>query len=489
MKRHPSALLFAAALAFLAVPARAQGPKPGADYATIGANAMWVWYGEPKAVYYEGKRKQTYLGWLSKKGEVTIASIDHVTGHTMTKVINPNWPVDDHNHPSLLMLPDGRLMVIYTGHGAPDVRMQITRDPEDISAFQPEAVIIKGSHYTYPNLAFLSSEGDSGRVYAFVRGVDELPNLNYSDDWGKTWKTNIRLFDVPSDANATPYMKMVSNGKDEIHFMIEGWHRLQKPPIYYMKYKGGNFYHADGTLIKAMAQLPVKDGECDLIMDPRKYGHHATGWDITLDASGRPRCLIDKYKDDDNHVYYYYRWTGSQWVNTRLVNSGKLMGHNDGFAGGVTFDHADPNTIYMCRQIIVAKDSITVGQVLDSTHELDKWTSSDDGLTWDSIPITRNSPKKNVRPCVPRGSHGGKAGLFWLYGDYTGIRDFNMRMNMLDVPATGTAFRIVPKPSGAAISRSGPGFRAGYLWADPGSTGLSIRDSEGRLISTRLKAE
>jgi hypothetical protein len=454
--------------------------QPGAAYPSIGANAMWVWYGEPKAVYHEGKRKQTYLGWLSNKGEVTIASIDHVTGQTVTKIINPNWPVDDHNHPSLLMLPDGRLMVVYTGHGAAEVRMQITRDPEDISAFQPEVQIIKGSRYTYPNLAFLSAEGDSGRVYVFVRGVDELPGFSYSDDWGKTWKTNIKLFDVPGNSSATPYMKMVSNGKDEIHFMIEDWHRLQKPPIHYMKYKGGSFYHLDGRLIKTVAQLPVHNTEADLILDAGKAGQHSTGWDITLDASGNPRCLIDKYKDDDNHVYYYYRWTGKEWVNKRLVNSGKLMGHNDGFAGGVTFDHSNPNVIYMCRQMIVAKDSITVDRVTDSTHELDKWVSADDGATWDSIPITRNSPKKNVRPCVPRGSHGGKAGLFWLYGDYTGIRDFNMRMNMLDLPDENTSIRIDAKPRDHISTLKAWQASARVPWV---ANGAAIYDFAGRLIA------
>jgi hypothetical protein len=96
------------------------------------------------------------------------------------------------------------------------------------------------------------------------------------------------------------------------------------------------------------------------------------------------------------------------------------MGAEDGFAGGITLDHDNTGNIYMSRQI-------------NGMHEIDRWTTPDAGVTWDSTAITRGSAKKNTRPIVPRNhKEFDKLDVIWLYGDYTAFTGtgFNTAVKM-----------------------------------------------------------
>src|SRR5438552_1822648 len=74
-----------------------------------------TWFGGPRAVYYEGAHRRTYVGWISTRGNVRVASIDSDTGRIRIVTLK-HLGVDDHNDPSLLMLPGGRLEVFYSPH-------------------------------------------------------------------------------------------------------------------------------------------------------------------------------------------------------------------------------------------------------------------------------------------------------------------------------------------------------------------------------------
>jgi hypothetical protein len=119
------------------------------------------------------------------------------------------------------------------------------------------------------------------------------------------------------------------------------------------------------------------------------------------------------------------------------------------FCGGFTFDHENPNTIYMSRQLLKSsatpfnladtsfanykKIALTNFVTVDSDFEIDKWTTADGGLTWDSVAITRGSAAKNIRPCVPRGHKDNmNINLIWLNGICTsmGGTGYNMAVRM-----------------------------------------------------------
>jgi hypothetical protein len=76
---------------------------------------------------------------------------------------------------------------------------------------------------------------------------------------------------------------------------------------------------------------------------------------------------------------------------------------------------------------------------VDSTFEIDKWTTADGGLTWDSVAITRGSAEKNIRPCVPRGHKDNmNINLIWLNGICTsmGGSGYNMAVRMYPTDRT-----------------------------------------------------
>jgi hypothetical protein len=381
-------------------------PSPGASFSQITSNGVWTWYGEPKAVYYEGIHKKTYMGWISNTGTISVGSYDHATGDTVTHVIRTGYQTDDHAHPSIIMRPDGRLLVAFSAHDGAILSVYIATNPEDISSFGPE-IQNKGPGFCYPNLMWMSAEGDSGRLYCFIRGAGTLPSYLYSDDWGKTWTTP-KVYFQSNDNTPKPYCKYCSNGKDEIHVVIERGHRGGSYPLYYMKYTKGAFYNADGQKIGDTTALPIMNTLIDTVYNPASEGGNGSGWDIALDKSGRPVVVYDLIKDANNHIYKYFRWNGASWIKNTLVNSGANMGGEAGFGAGITLDHENTSVVYLSRQ------------VNGSVHEIDKWVTRDSGTTWDTTPITRGSAKKNTRPCVPRGHKaGGNIEVIWNYGDYT----------------------------------------------------------------------
>jgi hypothetical protein len=444
-------------------------PAPGANFTSITTNGIWTWYGEPKAVYYEGKFKRTYMGWLSNTGTIAVGYYDHATGDTVTHVIRTGYQTDDHAHPSIIMRPDGRLIVVCSPHDGAILSVYIATNPEDISSFGAE-IKVTGPGFCYPNLMWMSAEGSNGRLYCFIRGEGTLPSYLYSDDWGATWNTP-RIYFKNNDNTPKPYCKYAGNGKDEIHMVIERGHRGGSYPAYYMRFKGGVFYNANGTRIGDTFALPIMNTKIDTMNDPAAAGCHGSVWDVAIDGSGRPVVVYDQFKDANNHNYLYLRWTGSSWFKKILLNAGPTMGGEDGFASGVTLDHENTAIVYLSR---------LVGSVI----EIDKWTTRDSGATWDSLAITRGSAKKNCRPCVPRGHKAGtNAGLIWLYGDYTTYNGgaFNMAVKIYPFRELVASHEAVPalRQAPGILSSTGRGIL--LTIANPQSASLRLFTSDGRL--------
>ena len=96
---------------------------------------------------------------------------------------------DDHTDPSLLVEPDGRLTVFWSGHNGTHMYYRTTLHPDDVSAWTPPGEVrqdIPGRDgFTYPNPALLSDEGD--QLYLFFRGADwsvDFARRTRSGQWG-----------------------------------------------------------------------------------------------------------------------------------------------------------------------------------------------------------------------------------------------------------------------------------------------------------------
>ena len=76
------------------------------------------------------------------------------------------------------------------------------------------------------------------------------------------------------------------------------------------------------------------------------------------------------------------------------------------YSGGIVFDHANPAVVYLSRQVA-------------AQWQIERWETTDDGVTWSRRLLTPGSLEKNVRPAVARGG-----GPLWMRGGYVNYRRY-----------------------------------------------------------------
>jgi hypothetical protein len=270
--RHNLVRLVGAVLAATVLPAARADALPLRERELTSSGA-WSWFGDPRAVYHEGAHRRTYTGWVSRDGSVQVASFDHDTGQRTIATLKARLQIDDHNNPSILVRPDGRLLVFWSTHAGPTMWYRCSARPEDVSAWEPERVFptnTPGSRgYTYPNPVQLSAEGN--RVYLFWRGGNFNPSFSTLDGGSSTWSPARTLILNPAER---PYVKYGGNGVDTIAMAYTQAHpRSGRTNIYYAAYRAGALRRADGSVISTMANLPIAPGEGEQVYDWETSGN------------------------------------------------------------------------------------------------------------------------------------------------------------------------------------------------------------------------
>jgi rhamnogalacturonyl hydrolase YesR len=403
-------------------------------YETLSEDGAWCWFSDPRSVYIEGKIKQIITGYVSKSGSIVVSSLNTITGNKTEVVLHKDFEKDDHATPSFLILPDKKIMVFYSQHGGKESKIYYTttRKPEDISEWEETKNITENtpgeSGFTYTNPVMLSAE--KNRIYLFWRGGNYQPGFAYSDDLGKTWSKAATLIQSSTLSLKRPYIKIATNNIDEIHFAFTDGHPRNEPlnSIYYMKYKKGSFYKADGKRIGSMKNLPIKHESADIVYNAaenfRKTGNgvRAWIWDIAIDKKGMPVLAYTQLPEETSHKYYYARFNGKEWDNDYITAAGKCFPRIDltkserdpepHYSGGIALDHSNPSIVYLSKP---SKD----------IFEIEKWTTPDEGKTWSNQAVTSNSLKDNVRPYViSNASADITPNVLWMYGDYKHYTDY-----------------------------------------------------------------
>ena len=392
------------------------------SYQSFTFNGAWCWFSDPRAVYYEGKHKRTYAGWVDNYGDIHIGWYDHETQIIHSRVVAEKVEANDHVNPALLFDEEGYLLVFYNKHLQGDTPLYLIRSlkPESIEEWGEieELYLNDGSfeergtmRHTYNNPIKLSAE--NGRIYNFWRGDDGKPTWSHSDDNGHSWSTG-EVFFLPDPIYTfrRPYAKIYSDGIDKIHITLTDGHprNEENNNIYYMYYQAGAFYKADGTKIRSIDNLPVPPEEADLVYDAASGNAKAWNWDIAQDEEGFPVIAYVRFPDDENHIYCYARWDGRGWQNYDLVNSGNWFPETPegktepepNYSGGMSIDKENPNVLYLS----VKRDSV---------FEIEKWTTRNHGRNWQVEPITNGSTKHNVRPFAVRGAEeGNPLQVLWM---------------------------------------------------------------------------
>ena len=391
------------------------------NYQSVTFNGIWSWFSDPRAVYYEGKHKRTYIGWIDNYGDVHIGYYDHDTQQVASQVIYDNLEIDDHDNPTILFDDEGKLLVFFNTHLQDERPLFMIRSlaSESIEQWSPVQELFLNDdetyrkarilRHTYTNPVRLSEE--DGAIYLFWRGVDLKPSYAVSKDNGETWSPGKILFQPEENYDLKrPYTKVYADGVSKIHFVFTDGHPNEgnTNALYYMYYEKGAFYKADGTKIKEVSELPLKQQELDVIYTSETI--RLWNWDIAQDANGNPIVTYAVFPKDDEHVYCYATFTNNGWKNYALIDGGGWFPKTRAntkeaaphYSGGIVIDHEDPNTVYLS----VKRDSV---------FEIEQWTTQNKGKSWNVRSITKGSTKDNVRPFAVRGAQkGNPLQVVWL---------------------------------------------------------------------------
>jgi hypothetical protein len=402
----------------------------------LTASGAWSWFGDPRSVYHEGRHRRTYTGWVARDGSVQVASFDHDTGQRAVATLKARLQVDDHNNPSILIRPDGRLLVFWSTHAGPTMWYRRSARPEDITAWEPERVFptnTPGSRgYTYPNPVQLSAEAN--RIYLFWRGGNFNPSFSTLNTGTSTWSPARTLIRNPADR---PYVKYAGNGRDTIAMAFTQAHpRAGRTNIYYAAYRAGALRRADGSVISTMADLPIAPGEGEQVYNWETSGK-AWVHDVALDGAGRPVIVYAVFPTDGDHRYRYARWDGAGWVDREFARGGGSMSvdpREPNYSGGLSLDHDDPGTVYLSRQV-------------GGRFQAEVWTTPDGGASWSSRSLTSGSALHNYRPVSPRGQTGDNHAVVWMHGTYPSYASYQTGLR------TPVLARDIADPSAVAWAR------------------------------------
>lgn len=387
------------------------------DYQVITRDGAWCWFSDPRAIYVDGRM---FGGFVDKQGSIWAFSYDPSTQESRQCRLYEKLNYDDHANPSIMALPDKRLVLFFSAHGGTKnspMYYRISKRPADISEWEEVRDInpkMEGNlGICYSNPCQLSAEGN--RIYLFFRGRDFKPTCVYTDDL-KTWSPPINM--VRNDAGfgsyGRPYTKITTNHKDKIFFAFTDAHPRDRATnsIYFMMYKGGKLCKADGTVVSDTLSS-VMPSQVDKVYDATKTFDKAWIWDIAYDKDENPVLVYARFSDRDNsHSYWYARWNGGEWENHKITNAGQWFQRADyvkekpeyecNYSGGVYLDHENPSVVYTSRPI-------------DNVFEIEKWTFVESEEKWVSEAVTSQSERDNVRPFVVRNHKKDQSAVLWMY--------------------------------------------------------------------------
>lgn len=393
----------------------------------VADEGAWCWFADPRALHYEnesGTINATYIGYIDMHGNIKATQVDYTTG-TTTEVLVRSWfQPDDHDNPSFLVLPDERVMIIYSRHtDEACFYYRISKQPGDITCLGEEKRLDTKDNTTYPNPFILSD--DPHHIYMCWRGIGWHPTVaqmslpDENDDMTFTWGP----YQMVKSTGARPYAKYISNGKDKIYLAYTTGHPDNEYP---------NWLYCNVFDVNDKCLYDVRGKKLSVVQDGmfsvRKTEDYASAypntivdktadrrdwlWNMAFDKQGNPVIGMTKISQDKkNHDYYYAKWNGNAWQNVFVANGGGQFHQTPGvemcYSGGMAVDRDNPHDVYC---------SVPVNGV----YEIVKYTMGEDGKNVvSSEPVTTGSALNNMRPFVIEGvAKDGAHRLTWMNGNY-----------------------------------------------------------------------
>jgi hypothetical protein len=343
---------------------------------------------------------------VTQGGAIQIRFLDHATEKWSKTVtvddLRPDFGIeagDDHNAPSLLILPSGRILIFYAVHDKQDnLFVKISGQNEDISTWsvrQPITQAPSKTSFNYPQAKLLPS----GRIVLFVRaGIWSSGREVFltSDDSGATWSAPKTVVDFGTGVGI--YALVTAQGKT----LTMVWSRRitsgRPSNLYYARSRdGGATWESSSG--KRLA-LPLTNANAEAII---RSTEPLFVWDVAVDATGRTAAVY-AIGTGARFRYGYASSIGHGWTAETVTTSRLLYGGSNYYAGGIVID---PNNI---RRVALSK--------WRKTLELETWRRTANGWQRERA-ITSNSGRDNFRPQFVSGDSGGR--LVWNAGRYDGL--------------------------------------------------------------------
>jgi hypothetical protein len=412
----------------------------------LNDNGAWSWFMDERVIVHNGKlvvgsvravgdfeSGQADPDW----GNVEVSVYDIARGTVDRVVFHPHFEQDDHNSPTFLPMPDGRLLAAYSKHAVERKMYYRFSAPGNPLVWGPPQVVetpgtdqeFGGNNVTYTNLFPLAS----GRLYNFHRSFRHEPNYLYSDDGGQTWTYGGRL--LRGREGYSPYLKYAFDGRETIHFIVTENHpRNWDNSIYHGYIRDGRVYHSDGTEagpLSTSTETTLAAWDLTRVF-PGDPDNVAWTIDLELDSDGHPYAAFSVQKDGRglpprqggmDHRYHYARWDGSQWHQYELAYAGtRLYPFEDDYTGLVALDPHNPDVVYISTDAHPITGEPLISRADGRRHrELFQGKTTDRGRTWAWKPLTADSTADNLRPIVPKWQDPRTA-LVWMRGEYRNNR-------------------------------------------------------------------
>lgn len=395
----------------------------------LAAEGAWCWFADPRSLHYEnetGTINATYIGYIDVHGNIKATQLDFLTGRRADVLVRSYFQPDDHDNPTFLVLPDERILIIYSRHtDEAAFYYRVSVNPGDISMLGEEKKIETDDNTTYPSPFILSDDPD--HFYLCWRGINWHPTIakftvpDENDEVACEWGP----YQMVQSTGARPYAKYASNGKDKIYFTYTTGHPDNEQPNWiYFNMININAESGSPTLEDIMGNTlsVIEDGAFDVSKTTsyqNSYPYTVVDapsslrdwvWQVAPDTDGNPVIAMVRISSDKSqHEYCYANWTGAEWNVTDLADGGGRFHSSNTeycYSGGLALDPDNTRIVYL---------SIPTDEDI---YEIWKYTLDEDFAVSQTEQITSGSEKNNVRPYVIPGSADSPLRLAWMNGDY-----------------------------------------------------------------------
>lgn len=382
-------------------------PGPPVSTVTSAPNGGWTQIQEPKAYYYNG---WTYIGYIDgTSGAIEVVAYEHATKtpHGPFAIADLGTP-DNHDAPALhVRASDHKLMVFYCRHDGASLFVRVSTtsldtDPDLGDGFAAAVNLdsqLGSSDYTYP-VVYEDSAGIHLLWRDVVSNTGRLAHSVSAD--GVSGFPTRTLIITGASAGLFPYWRMVSNGTDRIDVFTTDIEPAVSSELYhfYIDTSDNTYYQSDGTQITA--SLPwAPAAEATLVLS--NSAGPSWSWGASWDGTAPATIIMQSISGIDNRVKVA-RWRSGAWQVDTVVNTvGGILASNQ-YGSGVAINHGDPDTVYIA--------------IKATRWEMWRYTTINDGASWQASALSTASSADNVWPDSPWGAATGLS-VVWLYGTYS----------------------------------------------------------------------